>query len=124
MEWEYLQRVVAGLDEEFQLLLRVIRETFIPTLLAEKLWIGSKSCSLYQRRKVVWQFVDPVQKAATCHRVSREVTGVLQQAILTGQPVDLSSHSQQCASTLINLQGKKTPVNLKYRRVLPTRIVQ
>ena len=107
-EWTYLQRVVGGCDDEYIPLREVIQRVFTPAVLGREVLQREHELFGLSVRNGGLALVDPVSTAGTAFRVSKAATAVLQEAVKSGDPVNMTDHDACRRSVTRNWQKERS----------------
>lgn len=95
-EWQFLQRVIGGFEDEYCPLGEAIRSLLTPTLLGREVLHHEHALLELPARCGGLALTNPVSSAAANYASSKCATAVLQEAVCSGLPADMTSHSLHC----------------------------
>ena len=101
-EWSYLQRVIEGYDEEYFRLRDTVQHVFTPAVLGREVLEREHELFALPVKLGGLALSDPVKSASSAFSISKEATSVLQEAIQTGEEVNMAEHTTKCRATVRN----------------------
>ena len=106
-EWSYLQRVIEGYDEEYFRLRDAIQHVFTPAVLGREVLEREHELFTLPVKLGGLALTDPMKSASSAFSISKEATSVLQEAIQTGEEINIAEHTTKCRATVGNAIKKK-----------------
>ena len=99
-EWTYVQRVIEGYYEEYEVLKDTIQKKFTPSLLGREVLQCEHDLFSLPARKGGLAISDPTSTGIPSFLASRSATAVLQASISSGKAVCIIDHDYHCRSAL------------------------
>ena len=93
-EWQYLQRVVPDLGEEFKPIEQALREAFLPALLGDGLEVTARQRNLYALpvKQGGLGILNPTETGSRCYTSSVDATSMLSQSLVKGDDLAVGAY--------------------------------